>query len=123
MRSRVACLAIASVALFAAPLPALAETIEELSLLADRATGEQTGIKLAQEQAAAGDLLDALSTLERVLASNPQSTYARLLHAIYLCRIDDRMGGQVEIGKFAKKTFPKQDLATARAQCGMTGKG
>jgi Flp pilus assembly protein TadD len=105
------------------PLPAFAETVEELSLLADRATGEQTGIRLAQEQAERGDLLDALSTLERVLASNPQSTYARMLHAVYLCRIDDRMGGQVEIGKFEKKAFPKQDLATARAQCGMTGKG
>jgi Tfp pilus assembly protein PilF len=102
---------------------AQAETPEELSLLADRATGEQTGIKLAQEQADRGDLLDALSTLERVLASNPRSTYARMLHAVYLCRIDDRFGGQVEISKFDKKTFSKQDIATARAQCGMTGKG
>jgi Tfp pilus assembly protein PilF len=116
-------LAFASVALAVAPLPAQGETIEELSLLADRATGEQTGIKLAQEQAERGDLLDALSTLERVLASNPHSNYARLLHAVYLCRIDDRMGGQVEISKFDKKSFPKQDLATARSQCGMAGKG
>jgi Tfp pilus assembly protein PilF len=121
MRSNIAWLSIA-IAVAAAPLPALAETIEELSLLADRATGEQTGIRLAQEQADRGDLLDALSTLERVLASNPRSTHAQLLHAVYLCRIDDRFGGQVEISKFDKKAFAKQDLATARTECGMQGK-
>ena len=99
-----------------------AETPQELSVLADRATGERRGISLAQEQAARGEFLEALATLERVLAANPASGYAKLLHAIYLCRIDDRMGGAVEIGKLGKKEVAKADLANARAQCGVTGK-
>ncbi|HSQ94686.1 MAG TPA: hypothetical protein VLM18_01125 [Croceibacterium sp.] len=104
-------------------LPLRAETPQELSVLADRATGEQPGIALAQEQAARGEFLEALSTLERVLAANPTSGYAKLLHAAYLCRIDDRMGGAVEIGKLGKKEVAKADLANARAQCDVTGQG
>jgi Flp pilus assembly protein TadD len=106
-----------------AALPARAETPQELSVLADRATGEQPGIALAQEQAARGEFLEAIATLERVLAANPTSGYAKLLHAVYLCRIDDRMGGAVEIGKLSKKEAAKADLANARTQCGVTGKG
>jgi len=102
--------------------PLRAETPEQLEALADRATGEQSGVSLAQEQAARGEYLEALSTLERVLAANPQTHYAKLLHALYLCKIDDRFGGQVELGKLNKKNFAKQDLASARQQCGMAGK-
>ena len=112
-------LAIAGFAAWGNPAPA--DTPENLALMADRATGEQTGIRMAQDQAANGNLLDALSTLERVLIANPQSKFARLLHAIYLCRIDDHMGGAVEIGKFDKKEFAKADIDNARAQCGMAG--
>ena len=97
-----------------------AETPEELDVLSDRSADEQAGVALAQEQASRGEWLEALATLERVLAENPESSAARLLHALYLCNVDDRMGGAVEYGKLRVKDYASQDLATVRARCGMT---
>jgi uncharacterized protein HemY len=109
-----ACLAGLSVA-WAAPVSA--ETLAELDALSDVATDEAAGIAAAREQAGRGEYLEALATLERVLAVHPKSRDARLIHAIYLCEIDDRRGGLVEIDKLKEKHYGKELLAEARARC------
>ena len=95
-----------------------AETLEELDALSDVAVDEGAGIAAAQEQAGRGAYLEALATLERVLAVHPKSAEARLIHAQYLCAVDDRRGGLVELGKLKKKQVGEQRLAEARAMCG-----
>jgi uncharacterized protein HemY len=98
--------------------PLSAETFEELDALSDVAVNEAAGIAAAQEQAGRGEYLEALATLERVLAVHPKSAEARLIHATYLCQIDDQRGGLVELGRLKKKQVGEQRLAEARAMCG-----
>ncbi len=94
-----------------------AETLAELDALSDAAQDERAGIRAAQVLAAQGAYLEALATLERMLAVNPKSAEGRLLHALYLCRIDDIRGGMVEIGKLKEREFGRETLADARAAC------
>lgn len=101
--------------------PLRAETLEELDALSDVSVDEATGIAAAQEQAGRGAYLEALATLERVLAVHPKSHEARLIHATFLCAVDDRRGGLVELGKIKKKQVGEQRLAEARATCGQGG--
>jgi Flp pilus assembly protein TadD len=93
-----------------------------LDQLADSATEEDRGLVLAQEQAGRGEFLEALATIERILALHPKSQSARLLHAVFLCRIDDLPGGAVEIDTLKKKNFSKDLWAQAQAACKI-GKG
>jgi hypothetical protein len=97
--------------------PAGAETLDELDALSDISIDESAGIAAAQQLAGRGAYLEALATLERVLAVHPKSREARLTHALYLCQVDDRRGGLVELGKLKKKQFGEQRLAEARAMC------
>jgi Flp pilus assembly protein TadD len=108
----------ASLLLAATAQPALAETMEELDALSDIATDEKSGIAAAGEQAQRGEFLEALATLERVLSLFPKSKDARLLHAIYLCKVDDRQGGLVELSQLKAKEFGEETLQKARALCG-----
>ena len=103
--------------------PLGAETLEELDAMSDASTDEAAGIAAAREQAARGEYLEALATLERVLAVHPRSRDARLIHAIYLCEIDDRRGGLVEIDKLKEGHYGKPLLAEARAMCDRGGEG
>ena len=98
-------------------LPLNAETLEELDALSDLSADEGAGIAAAREQAGRGAYLEALATLERVLAAHPKSHEARLIHAVYLCEIDDRRGGLVEIDKLKKKDYGEELLDEARAMC------
>ncbi len=97
--------------------PAFAETLEELDDLSDATVDETSGIAAARAQADNGQYLEALATLERVLALFPKSAEARLIHAIYLCDIDDKQGGLVEIDKFKKREFGEELIEDARARC------
>ena len=101
--------------------PLSAETLEELDALSDLSADEGAGIAAAREQAGRGRYLEALATLERVLAAYPRSREARLIHAIYLCEIDDRRGGLVEIDQLKEKHYGEQLLAEARAMCNRGG--
>jgi hypothetical protein len=101
----------------AASSPAGAETLEQLDALSDLSADEATGIAAAKDQAGRGEYLEALATLERVLAVHPKSHEARLIHAVYLCEIDDRRGGLVEIDKLKDKYYGGRLLAEARARC------
>lgn len=97
--------------------PLCAETMEELDALSDVSANEQAGVAAAQALANEGYYLDALAMLERVLAVFPKSTDARMIHALYLCQIDDQQGGLVELGELKNKNYGKQLLRDARAQC------
>jgi hypothetical protein len=97
--------------------PSSAETLEELDALSDLSVDEAGGIAAAREQAGRGEYLEALATLERVLAVHPKSREARLIHAVYLCEIDDRRGGLVELDKLKEKHYERPLLAEARARC------
>ncbi|MFW2350414.1 hypothetical protein [Qipengyuania sp.] len=112
----------AVLAAFLLPTGALhAETLAELDALSDSAQDEGGAIAAAQDLAADGAYLEALATLERMLAVHPRSPEGRLLHALYLCRVDDQRGGQVEIGKLKDSEFGSQTLADARAACAAGG--
>ncbi len=97
--------------------PASAQSLAELDRLSDLTANEETGVAAAQEQAGRGAYLEALSTLERVMAAFPESVSARLLHAVYLCRIDDRQGGLVEISQMDEDLFGAANIADARDRC------
>lgn len=103
--------------------PLSAETLEELDALSDLSADEAAGIAAAREQAGRGQYLDALATLERVLAVHPKSRDARLIHAVYLCEIDDRRGGLVEIDRLKERHYGKDLLDEARAMCRRGGGG
>jgi hypothetical protein len=98
--------------------PLSAETLEELDALSDASLDEAAGIAAAREQAGRGAYLEALATLERVLAVHPKSREGRLIHAVYLCEIDDKRGGLVEIDRLKEKHYGRQLLDEARARCG-----
>lgn len=115
------CGSLCCVALISAPISA--ETLEELDALSDLSVNEVTGIAAAREQAGQNQYLEALATLERVLAVNPKSRDARLIHALYLCKIDDQQGGMVEIDDLKKKHYGKELLQDARARCALGGEG
>lgn len=100
-----------------APLAAQTDPFAELDALSDVSADEATGVEFATKQAARGEYLEALATLERVLAVFPKSTDARLLHAIYLCRIDDEQGGLAEVAEMKEKVFGKELLKRAKNAC------
>ncbi len=120
-------LLLALAAVLATPAPAYAETIEELDALVDASQDEAGGTTLAQQQAARGEYLEALATLERVLAMNPKSQGSRLLHALYLCEVDDKQGGRVELSRLRPRELARRRrdgeeiLANAQARCEAAG--
>ena len=95
-----------------------AQSFEEIDTLSDIAIDEEAGIKHANDQAERGELLEALATLERVLATFPRSNGARVLHAVYLCDVDDKQGGLVELNQLKVKDIGEEALAAAYARCG-----
>lgn len=100
---------------FAAPVQA--QTLEDLDRLSDLSATEQGGIAAARDLAGGGDLLEAIATLERVMAANPRSVDARILHAFYLCAIDDLQGARVELDVMEDDDIDPQALAEVRNRC------
>ena len=98
-------------------IPAQAQSLEALDQLSDISANEDSGIAAAQEQAGGGQLLEALATLERVMALHPRSINARMLHAYYLCAIDDTQGARVEIDNMDEDDFGRQNLSDLRGRC------
>lgn len=110
-----AILACAAVMLAAAP--AAAQSLEELDRLVEASAKPKDGLALARSQIGAGAWLDALATLERVLAVDPKNKQGRLLHASILCRLDDRDGAKVEFARLKSGDYKKADWAAATAPC------
>ena len=109
-----------SCAMAAVPAPAFAgqDGTAELDRLALASVEPAAGLTLAREEAAAGDLLAALATLERVLFVTPGADEARLLHLSLLCRLDDRGGAQAELAELAGRDLPDAAWAEVEAACG-----
>lgn len=117
-----------AVALWLAALPAQAQDTQAqdtqaLEALATASQSEAEGTALAQQQAARGEWLEALATLDRVLAVNPRSQGSRLLHALYLCEVDDKQGGLLELSRLRPRELAdrRRDgeaiLANAESRC------
>ncbi|MGB5485267.1 hypothetical protein [Parasphingorhabdus sp.] len=113
----------AGLVLSAQPVAAVhAETLPELDAMAEVAVDEEQGIAYAQQQSERGEFLEAIATLERVLALHPKSDSARLLHAVYLCKIDDQLGGAVELGKLKAKNYTDELWADVMKLCPLADK-
>lgn len=97
--------------------PAAAETLEQLDALVQASAKPKEGLALARSQAATGSWLDALGTLERVLAVEPKHKQGRLLHASILCRLDDADGAKIEFARLRSGDYKKADWAAAIAPC------
>jgi Flp pilus assembly protein TadD len=107
----------ACAALMLIAVPARAETPTQLDALARASASPTEGVALARRQIAAGDLLEALGTLERVLINAPTSNEARLLHAGVMCRLDDRRGAMVELAQLRNRQIPAALWTEANEAC------
>lgn len=110
------CAALALIAALTAA-PARAETAAQLDALTKATAAPASGVALARRQIAAGELLDALATLERVIINFPQSNEARMLHAGVMCRLDDRRGALVELDQMRNRQIPDALWAEANQAC------
>lgn len=116
------CLTVALVVVAQPIAVVCAETLPELDAMAEVAVDAEKGITYAQQQSERGEFLEAIATLERVLALHPKSDSARLLHAVYLCKIDDQLGGAVEIGKLKEKNYTDELWADVMKLCPLADK-
>jgi Tfp pilus assembly protein PilF len=96
---------------------ASAQTAGALDTLSRPTVEPSTGLALARRQIAAGDLTQALATVERVILARPNDEEARLLHAGLLCRIDDRAGSVVEFDRLRGRDFAPELWREATAPC------
>ena len=103
--------------------PASSQTLQQLDALSDETSNEQTGIALARQQAERGAWLEALATIERVLAQFPKSAEARLDHAMLLCKVGDQQGGLIEFDRLKDKDYPPGALKQAMRSCQDIGAG
>jgi hypothetical protein len=104
----------ASLAVAAGP----ADPAAPLDMLSHATDDAAPGLTLAHRQIAAGDLLGALATLERVMIVHPEVQQALLEHASLLCRLDDRDGAKVEFDELDRRAFVAGNWASATAPCG-----
>lgn len=100
-----------------AAAPAAAQSLEELDMLVQASSKPKEGLALARSQVSAAAWLDALATLDRVLAVDPKHKQARLLHASILCRLDDADGAKVEFARLKSSAYKKAEWADAVAPC------
>lgn len=114
------CFAMALVALAAAPALAAptSDPLAELDTLSRASDQVASGIALARRQIAAGELLGALATLERVLTYHPESDEALLLHASVVCRVDDGAGARIEFENISQDRVTQAGWSEAIAPCG-----
>jgi thioredoxin-like negative regulator of GroEL len=115
-------MALASACAIASAAPLAAQTVEALDRIVDASAKPADGLAMAQSQVSSGALLEAIATLDRVLASDPKHKAAKLLRASLLCRVDDRSGAAVAFTRLKEKDYKKADWAEALEPCkGKTG--
>lgn len=96
---------------------AQAEAIDELDQALGSSAKAAQVLDLARQQAAGGQLLEALASSERALFLDSKSQAARLLHATLLCRLDDPRGAAAEFSLLKQRDFKKADWQGATAHC------
>ncbi|HEX6375467.1 MAG TPA: hypothetical protein VFZ91_07075 [Allosphingosinicella sp.] len=101
-----------------APARAQQDETGELERLVSASAELEPGLAFARNQAASGDLLGALATLERVLIAYPNADDARLYHAALLCRLDDRGGARAELVELAGRPISDPGWSEVEAACG-----
>lgn len=106
-----------SIAVLASSTPVVAQSFEDIDAMSDQTVDEASGIAAALQQTARGDLLEALATLERVLALHPDSNEARFNHAMLLCWVDDPQGAEVEFERLDEDDYAPGELQQARDNC------
>lgn len=106
------------IGIVSAPARAQDEALSDLDRLVAASAEPGPGVAFAREQAAGGDLLAALATLERILIAHPGADDARLLHLGLLCRLDDGAGARAELAELASRPIPDSAWAEAEAACG-----
>jgi hypothetical protein len=102
----------------AAAFPAVARAQDDLESLITASQQVESGMTLARRQIGETDLPGALGTLERLLFIHPEAVPARLLYASLLCRLDDRLGAEVELGLLGGQPIADPDWAEVSAACG-----
>ncbi len=112
-----------SLLVFVASMPLAAQSLAELDALSDRTADEASGIAAALEQSSRGQLLEALASLERVLALYPESAQARFNHALLLCWVDDPQGAEVEFERLDEDDYAPGALQQARDTCRSAASG
>lgn len=110
-------LVLAGAGLILTAAPGAAQTLEALDQLVTASAKPKDGLALARSQAGAAAWLDALATLDRVLAADPKHKQGRLLRASILCRLDDRDGAKVEFARLKSSAYKKAEWAEATAPC------
>lgn len=100
-----------------ATAPAHADSVERLQWLSTMTDKPGWGVQLAREQVARNELLEAIATLERVIAAYPGARDARIVHAGLLCRVDDPEGAAMEFALLHKQDFSDELWAEAQAAC------
>jgi hypothetical protein len=106
-----------TVTAFTAPLHAQIAG-EEPDALIEASLQVEAGVVLARNLAGKGDLYGAAATLERVLIAHPAAAEPRLLYASMLCRLDDRMGAEVELGLVDAAGVTETARREVTAACG-----
>ncbi|HMP57424.1 MAG TPA: hypothetical protein PKD92_12750 [Novosphingobium sp.] len=97
--------------------PAGAATVEEVERLLASSETAQGALALARQQAADGQLLEALASAERARFFDPKNKPARLLRAQLLCRLDDPQGAALEWDRLKKGDYKKAEWRAAKAEC------
>ena len=102
-------------------VPALAQDsdVAALDQLVERSSNVNSAIELAREQAAAGDLLGAATTYERVLIADENADEARLAYAAILCRLDDRRSAELELALLSGRGGSQAALDEVEKACGI----
>ena len=90
---------------------------QSASARAARPNASPAGMVQARRQIAAGELTQALATLEQAILARPLDGEPRLLHASVLCRLDDVSGSQVEFDRLRGWDFPPELWQEATAPC------
>ncbi|OYY91997.1 MAG: hypothetical protein B7Y45_00445 [Sphingomonas sp. 28-66-16] len=104
--------------LWTGPAPAQDDRVAALDPIAEASTDVEAGMALAAQQSAAGDLVEAAATLERVLLLHPLAHRALIVHAGLLCRLDDAEGGRIELAKFLNPPVADPAWTAAIGACG-----
>lgn len=107
-----------SLAFASSPASAQVDPTAPLDRLVDESSDTASGTALAQRQAAAGDLVEAAATLERVLLNDPDADEARAMHIGLLCRLDDPDGARTALARLAGRPVLDARWGEITAACG-----
>ncbi len=99
--------------------PQVSDKAAELDGLIDASAQLGSGMDLVRSQIAAGNLVEAAASLERISMQYPGASEVGFLHAALLCRLDDVDGGRLEILQMGERPDAAEALRGAQSACGL----